>query len=354
MNNGKKKPGNLWQVEILQDLVLSVAAIILALLVGGLIVLFLGESPVKAYAALWGGSFGSARSLAGTLAKATPLIFTGLSVGVAFQCGLFNIGAEGQLYIGAFCSAMAALLLPLMPKIIFLPLVVLTGMLAAGLWGAAAGFLKAKFGIHEVIVTVMSNYIAIYLTSYLVNYPFKEPGPVAQTVELPAAASFSKLLPRTQLTTAFILAVLLAAIVYWLLWRTALGFEIRAVGENPQAAEAGGISIMKNLVLTMGISGALAAMGGISQVLGINQRFIDGFSPGYGFTGIAVAVLGRNNPLGILLTALLFGALDAGALQLNRSTSISAKWAMVIQGLVILFVAAPEIFKFLRTRQREG
>ncbi|WP_227765158.1 ABC transporter permease [Zhaonella formicivorans] len=351
MNRWQNCLKDLWKIELLRELVLSVAAIMLALLAGGLLVLILGESPLEAYSALWQGSFGSARSLANTLAKATPLIFTGLAVGVAFQCGLFNIGAEGQLYIGAFVSALAALLLPLMPKIIFLPLVVLAGMLAAGLWGAVAGFLKAKFGTHEVIVTVMSNYVAIYLTSYLVNYPFKEPGPVAQTVELPAAASFLKLLPRTQLTTAFVLAVLLAAVVYWLLWYTTLGFQIRAVGENQLAAEAGGVSIMKSMVLAMGISGALAAMGGISQVLGINHRFIDGFSPGYGFTGIAVAVLGRNHPFGIMLTALLFGALDAGALQLNRTTSISAKWVMVIQGLVILFVAAPEIFKFLMKRR---
>ncbi|NLC77351.1 MAG: ABC transporter permease, partial [Clostridia bacterium] len=241
--------------------------------------------------------------------------------------------------------------LPPLPKLILLPLIIIIGMLASGLWGAAAGFLKAKYGTHEVVVTVMSNYIAINLTSYLVNYPFKAPGQVPQTEALPAAATLMKLMPRTQLTTAFLLALVMAFLVYWFLWKTVPGYEIRAVGENPRAAQAGGIPIVRNMVLAMGLSGALAALAGMTQVLGVNGRFIDGFSPGYGFTGIAVAVLGRNHPFGILLTALLFGALDAGALQLNRATSISADWVMVIQGLVILFVAAPAIFKFIEKRR---
>lgn len=341
----------LWERELFRELILSLLAILSALILGGLLVWILGGSPVEAYAALWKGSFGTGRSFANTLAKATPLIFVGLSVGVAFQCGLFNIGAEGQLYIGAFCSVLAALLLPPLPKLILLPLIIIIGMLASGLWGAAAGFLKAKYGTHEVVVTVMSNYIAINLTSYLVNYPFKAPGQVPQTEALPAAATFMKLMPRTQLTTAFLLALVMAFLVYWFLWKTVPGYEIRAVGENPRAAQAGGIPIVRNMVLAMGLSGALAALAGMTQVLGVNGRFIDGFSPGYGFTGIAVAVLGRNHPFGILLTALLFGALDAGALQLNRATSISADWVMVIQGLVILFVAAPAIFKFIEKRR---
>lgn len=343
---------NLWQKELFREIILSLLAILLALVVGGILVWVLGESPFKAYAALWKGSFGSVRSFANTLAKATPLIFVGLAVGLAFQCGLFNIGGEGQLYIGAIVSVLAALLLPPLPKIIMLPLVVLIGMLVSGLWGAAAGFLKAKYGTHEVVVTVMSNYIAINLTSYLVNYPFKAPGQVPQTELVPAVATFAKLIPRTQLTTGFILALIMAVVVYWFLWKTVPGYEIRAVGGNQRAAEAGGIPITRSMVLAMGLSGALAALAGITQVLGVNGRFIDGFSPGYGFTGIAVAVLGRNHPFGVLLTALLFGALDAGALQLNRATSISANWVMVIQGLVILFVAAPEIFKFINRRRQ--
>lgn len=339
------------RTDLLWDLLLSVLAILLALLLGGVLVWALGESPWTAYQALWKGSFGDARSLANTLAKATPLVFVGLSVGLAFRCGLFNIGAEGQLYVGAFCGVLAALYLPSLPKVILLPLVLAAGMVAAGLWGAVAGFLKAKYGTHEVVVTVMGNYIAINLTSYLVNYPFKAPGQVPQTEIIPVAATFFKLVPRTQLTTAFLLALVMVLAVYWFLWKTAPGYEIRAVGENQRAAEAGGIPTVRSMVLAMGLSGALASLAGLTQVLGVHQRFIDGFSPGYGFTGIAVAVLGRNHPVGILLTALLFGALDAGAMQLNRATAISAKWVMVIQGLVILFVAAPEIFKFIRKRQ---
>lgn len=342
------------RVDSVKDVWSSILSIILALIIGGLIVLLIGESPLTAYKSLFLGAFGSVKGIANTLTKSIPLLFTGLAVGVAFRCGLLNIGGEGQLFIGAFTSAIAAIYFPPMPRIILLPLVILLGVLAGALWGSFAGLLKAKYGIHEVIVTVMTNYIAIQLTSYFVNYPFKAEGWIAQTEMVPAAAALNRLIPKTQLTSALFIALAAVVIVYILLWKTSIGFAIRSVGENPTAAESGGINIARNTILAMAVSGGIAALAGITQTLGLYGRFIDKFSPGFGFTGIAVAVLGRNHPFGIVLTALLFGALDAGALQMNRETSISSNLVVIIQGLVILFVAAPEIVRAMKLRRGEN
>lgn len=330
-------------MESLRDIMISVMSIILALLIGGIIIYIMGESPFVAFSVLFAGVFSSVHTLANTVSKAIPIVFTGLAVGLAFRCGLFNIGAEGQLYIGAFFSVITAIYLKNLPGYILLPLTIMGGFAAGMIWGGIPGFLKARFSTHEVIVTVMLNYVAIFLTSYMVNYPFKAEGWVAQTEVVPKGVILDRIIPRTQLTSALYIAVAVIFIVYFFLWKTSKGYEIRAVGENPYAAESGGINIAKNITLAMALSGGLAALGGITQVLGVHQRFIDNFSPGYGFTGIAVAVLGRNHPVGITLAALLFGALDTGALRLDRVTNISADMVVLIQGLVILFVAAPEI-----------
>lgn len=362
MNTGGNKKNNplsavargISRIDSLKDIWSSILSIILALVIGGLIVLLIGESPLAAYKSLFVGAFGSVRGIANTLTKSIPLLFTGLAVGVALRCGLLNIGGEGQLYLGAFVSVIAAIYLPPMPRFILLPVVIFLGMLAGAVWGSFAGVLKAKYGIHEVIVTVMTNYIAIQLTSYFVNYHFKDEGMIAQTKKIPAAAVLNKLIPRTQLTSALIIALAAVVLVYILLWKTSLGFEIRAAGENPTAAQSGGVNIARNTILAMAISGGIAALAGVTQALGLYGRFIDKFSAGWGFTGIAVAVLGRNHPFGIVLTSILFGALDAGALQMNRETSISSKLVVVIQGLVILFVAAPEIVKVIKIRKGEN
>ncbi len=339
---------------IAEEIGVSILSAILALLVGAVIVAFLGVSPLRAYLALINGAFGSVNALAGTVTKTVPLIFTGLAVALAFRCGLFNIGGEGQLYLGALAAVLIAIALPGLPRFILLPLAVLGGMAVGFVWGGIPGLLKARFQTHEVIVSVMLNYVAIFLVSYLVNYQFKAKGPVAQTDTIPQAASLRDLIPRSQLTTAVFIAIVAVFIVYWLLWKTSLGFEIRATGENAFAAEAAGISRFRSIVISMGLSGALASLAGITQVLGIYGRFIVDFSPGYGFTGIAVAVLGRNHPFGVLLSALLFGVLESGALRMNITTRISADLVVFIQGLVILFVAAPGIIRGLRIHIRNG
>lgn len=336
------------------DIVLSIIAMVSSFLVAGLFILLVGESPIAAYTALFQGAFGSVSSIANTLCKSVPLIFTGTAVAFAMKGGMLNVGAEGQLYIGAFASVAISLSFPDLPRFILLPLSVLLGCFGGMIWGGIVGILKAKRGVNEVIVTLMLNYIAILLTSYLVNGPFKAEGMVPQTEVVPKGAAFPKLIPRTQLTVSIFLAILIVYLVYVFLQKTSWGYEIRAVGENSYAAEAGGINISKNIIYTMALSGGIAALAGISESLGTYGRFIDHFSPSFGFTGIAIAVLGRGNPLGTIIAAILFGAMDAGSMRMNRVAGISASMVNVIQGLVILFIAAPQIYRILLSGRRKS
>ena len=332
---------------------LSVVAILSSFIAASIFILIVGKSPIAAYAALFQGAFGSVSAIANTLCKSVPLIFTGLAVSLAMKGGLLNVGAEGQLYIGAFISVIVAITFPTLPSLILLPLAILCGILGGMLWGGIVGFLKAKRGVNEVIVTLMMNYIAILLTSYLVNGPFKSKGMVPQTEVIPVGAVLPKLIPRTQLTVALLIAIVVVFLVHLFLNKTSWGYEIRAVGENPAAAEAAGINITGITILTMALSGGIAALAGISEVLGRYGRFIDGFSPSFGFTGIAIAVLGKGHPFGTIITAILFGAMDAGSMRMNRVAGISSSMVNVIQGLVILFVAAPEIYRALFSGRRK-
>lgn len=330
-----------------------VIATLLALLVSALIMLAVGYNPLQAYVSLWDGAFGSLNSVANTLSKSVPLMFTGLAVGFALKGGMFNIGAEGQLYIGALFGTCAALFLPGLPRIVMIPLVILCAFAGGMLWGALIGVIKAKMQINEVIVAILANYIATYLVSYLVSGPLVAEGMVPQTPMLPEAALLKKIVPRTQLTTALFLAIILAVVIYFFYKKTRTGYNIRVVGGNASAAEFSGVNMAGTMVLTMAISGGIAGLAGITEVIGKYGRLIDGFSPSYGFTGIAVAVLGNNNPFAILLAALLFGALDAGAMKMNRVAGISSTMVMVIQGLVILFVATPGIVHWLTSLGKE-
>jgi simple sugar transport system permease protein len=242
-----------------------------------------------------------------------------------------------------------------LPAILLVPLAVLTAILAGALWGAIPGFLKAHFGSHEVINTIMLNFIAIALVSYFTQYYYKTPGdPILQTVPIGAHAHIARLgsflpgLPaRLPVNVAFIIALVACALVYVFLWRTKWGYEIRATGANPTAAEYGGISTGKQIVLAMAVSGSLAGMVGINEVLGFRYRYYDGFSPGYGFVGIAVALLGRNHPIGVLFSALLFGMLIRGGIFVDAFTDhVTKDLVEVLQAVVILFVAAEALFRY--------
>ena len=342
-----------------RDLLFPLVAVLCAFAVGALVVLFIGDSPVETFRLLLGSAFSWPDGIGYTLFFATPLIFTGLAVAVAFRGGLLNIGAEGQLYIAAFATAWAGITFAWLPAAVLVPLCAAAGMVAGAFWAAIPGVLKARFGSHEVINTIMLNFIAVALVGYLTQYHYRAPGdPIMQTVPIAAAAHLPRLgqfvpgLPqRIPLNVAFLLALLACWLVYVLLWKTKWGYEIRATGMNPTAAEYGGISVGRSIVLTMAISGALAGMVGINEVLGYRYRYYDGFSDNYGFTGIAVALLGRNHPVGVVAAALLFAVLQRGGMPVDAFTQrVSKDIVVILQALVILFVSAETMFRGRRAR----
>ena len=338
----------------LRVLIFPLVAVLAAFLIGAIVVLLIGDDPILTYRLLIGSALSWPDGIGYTLFYATPLIFTGLAVAVAFRCGLLNIGAEGQLYIASFATAWVGITFANLSPWLLVPLACLTAMTAGAVWGGIPGVLKAKFGAHEVINTIMLNFIAVALASYFTQYHYKAAGdPIMQTVPIGENAHIARIgdffpaIPaRIPLNVSFFLALLACALVYVFLWKTKWGYEIRATGANPSAAEYGGISTAKQIIVAMSVSGALAGMVAISDVLGYRYRYYDGFSVGYGFTGIAVALLGRNHPVGVLLSALLFGALIRGGLFVDIFTDkVSKDLVLVLQAVVILFVAAEALFR---------
>ncbi len=337
-----------------RNLLVPLGSVILALLVGAVFVLIAGENPITAYRVLFVESFGSVRSIATTLQRATPLIFTGLGVAFAFRCGLFNIGAEGQLYVGAIAAAIVGVSFGDLPRVIHLPMAVAAGMAAGGIWAAVPGILKAKLGVHEVINTIMMNFVAYYLTDFLVTGPFHGGRWAPETDRVFPTAALERIFLPTRLNSGIILAVVAIVVVYVILWKTKTGYEIRAVGFNPGAAEYGGISVARNMVLAMVISGAVASLAGVEQVLGVHGRFIQRFSPDLGFMGIAVALLGKNHPVGVFFAAVLFGALRTGGAAMDRLTDVPRELIVIIQAMIIMFVAADELIRRLFPKKRKG
>lgn len=356
-------------MKIFREILSPLIAVIAAFIVGGIIVLLIGDNPFQTFALLIGNSFGSLNDIGYTLFIATPLIFTGLAVAVAFRCGLLNIGAEGQLYVAAFATAWVGIKLggtvvnvfgenvdyswASLPAIILVPLCILTAIVVGGIWGAIPGILKAKFGSHEVINTIMLNFIGIALVSYFTQYYYKQAGdPIMQTVPIGEAAHIPRIsqfipgMPEfVPLSVAFLIAILMCVVVYIFLWKTKWGYELRAVGQNPSAAEYGGISPQKQIIIAMTISGALAGMVAIGEVMGYRYRYYDGFSDGWGFWGIAVALLGRNHPFGIVIAALFFAVLKRGDIFVDGFTRyVSKDLVEVLLAIIILFVASLQRF----------
>lgn len=336
-----------------EDALFQVAAILLAFIVGALVLYASGYDPVLAYAAMLKGAFGDMYGIGQTLTQATPIIFTSLAFLISSKAGLFNIGAEGQFLMGAFTSSLVGIYLAELPWILHIPLALLVGAVAGGAWGLIAAVLKARFNAHEVITTMMLSYVAAYLTGYMVNYPFKAPGWVSQTVKIAPTAEFPRILPPTQLSAGIIVALALVAFTAYLLRKTILGFELRAIGLNPSAAESAGISINRGIMMAMFLSGAMAGLGGACEILGVHRRFIEGFSPGYGWDGLAVALVGGLDPVGSLLASILFGALRSGGMIMTRATKVPLDIVIILQALVILFVAAPMFIRSLLKRRRK-
>src|SRR4051812_7110835 len=341
-------------MKLARELVFPLLAVLCAFLVGAVIVLLIGDNPVETYRLLIGSAFSWPDGIGYTLFDATPLIFTGLAVAVALRCGLLNIGAEGQLYVASFATAWIGIVFAGLPAFALLPLCCLAAVLAGAAWGAIPGVLRARFGSHEVINTIMMNFIAVALVSYFTQYHYRTPGdpimetaPIGVNAHIPRLGRFIPGFPeRIPVNVAFLLALLACALVYVLLWHTKWGYELRATGSNPSAAEYGGISIRKQIVVAMAISGGLAGCVGINEVLGYRHLYYDGFSDNYGFTGIAVALLGRNHPVGVLCAAFLFAILSRGGIPVDAFTHhVTKDIVQILQATIILFVAGEAFFR---------
>ncbi len=329
------RPGARWVIP--GATLLAVVGSVLWILQAG------GYDTARALHALWDGAFGSTYSLvSATLVRATPLLFVGLAVGLAFRAGVLNIGAEGQFLAGATVAVAAGFAVGGWPRLIALPLARLAGAAAGAGWAGLAAWLRRRFGVLEVISTLMLNFIAAYGVSFAVRGPLQEPTHVyPQTAELSAAVRLPLLFDGHRLHLGYVLAVLLAVALWWFLTRTAAGFRVRAVGAGASAARsAGGIDAARTAAWVFVASGALAGLGGASEVTGVTYALYEGISPGYGYSAIAVALLGRLHPVAIIGTSLLFGALEAGAAAMQRDANVPSVLAAVVEALVVLGVLA--------------
>ena len=340
--------------DIEQMVIVPVIAVITALILGGLVMLATGvtlQNVGLSYGALFTGSLGSLNAISETLTAAAPVTLAALGIALGFRAGLFNIGAEGQMLLGGMASVAVGFAVTGAPTVIHLTLALLAGALVGALWAALAGWLKAATGAHEVITTIMLNLIAVQLTSYLLrNPPIQKPGrhdPISQsilpTAELPRLLTW--LDPNLRVNAGIILVVVMVALIYWLLFRTTIGYEFRASGLNPFAARYGGMRSGLITVAVMATAGGLAGLAGANQVLGVLGRASPGFSGGAGFDAIAVALLGRSHPIGVLLAGILFGALQAGGRQMQVTAGVRIDLISIIQALIIVFVAAPLLMR---------
>ncbi|MGE7271206.1 ABC transporter permease [Brevibacillus panacihumi] len=332
-----------------ESFLVPVIAIILGLLVGAIAMLAGGFNPILAYTALVEKVFGSAYNFGETIRQITPLIFTGLAVAFAFRTGLFNIGAEGQFIVGMVAATTVGVAFEL-PAIIHAPLAILAGAIAGGLWGSVAGYLKAKRGVNEVITSIMMNWIALYLANWVMNSFFVPKGQQRSEMVHDSAIItitwLSQMFDNARLHWGTLIAVLAAIFFYVIMWKTRTGYELRAVGLNPHASEYAGMNVNRNVIKAMFISGLFAGIGGAAEILGVfHYQAILTAQPGYGFDGIAVALIGGNTPIGVILGAILFGILSFGAAGIKFTAGVPVELIRVVIASVIFFVAAHGIVK---------
>jgi len=333
-----------------------------ALLVGALVMFLSGDNPLVAYWGLLKGAVGSLTALSQTIRKATPFILTGLSVAFAFKAGLFNIGASGQFLMGTIFSVAVGVNFEGLPMVIHLPLALLAGILGGALWGGIAGWLKVWKGTNEVITTIMLNYVASLFagwTVYAGGTSGQIPGPlsdpvaaaraISQTRDVFESARLPQLFPQIldRVHWGIFLALLMAVLAWWVLWKTTLGFEIRTVGQNPHAAHYAGMRVGRTMALSMAIAGGLAGLAGAVETLGLNYKFAPEFTGGVGFEGITIALLGQTHPFGVVLSSFLLGGLNAGSAKMQFDSGVDRQIIQVVQALVLAFVAAPEIVRSL-------
>jgi simple sugar transport system permease protein len=337
----------------LPTLLSSLLAVAIALVAGGVVIALSGENPLPALEALFTGAFGGQRAIGETLALATPLILGGLAFAVAARAGLFNIGIEGQMVVGGLCSGLAAAWNPGLPIIIHLPLALMAGVVGGGIWGFIPGILKAKTGAHEVITTIMLNYLAYRISTIVigrVDFPLVNPE-LQATQPAVDAASLPVILAGTRLHAGFLIALVAAVVIWFLLYRTVFGYKIRAVGLSRGASAYAGISWGRTIALAMLLSGVLGGLGGAVEALGLQGRYYN-IAIGLGFTSIAVGLVGRNQPFGVVLAGLLFGALASGATRMQNTAGISRDIVYVLLGFVILSVSALAVAQQFRQARR--
>jgi simple sugar transport system permease protein len=352
-NRAASRTQNEWITRIWRTISLPATAVILALLIGAVILLFQGIHPLHAYGSLLKGAFGSFTAWGRTLEKATPLIFSGVAIAFAFKAGLFNIGAQGQLLFGAVISAAVGFGVRGLPPLCHIPLALFAGALAGAFYAAIQGAMKAYTGAHEVITGIMLNYVAINLTDYLSSGPLKDPAPGNIIARTPLILETSRIPVFGGIPMGFVLAVLVAVAVWWIINQTTFGFEIKTVGLNPDAAHYAGIRVPRILILAMTFSGFLAGLGGAIETQGIVYRFQPGFNVGLGFEGIAIALLARTHPIGVIPAALAVGAMKAGASQMQFHAGVAPEITDVIIALMLFFVAADMIVRWI-LRRREA
>ena len=350
------------RISQMVDALLPVLAVLAALVVGAVMLLALGANPVEAYGALLEGAFGSTNAVAETAVKAVPLLLVGLGICIAFRGNVINIGGEGQMVIGAIFATLVGLSLPGWPGWIVICLAMLAGFIGGAIWGGIPGSLKAYFGVNEILSTIMMNAIAVQVMNYLLCGPMIDPAQAELASKIPQTAALADAfrLPRlapTRLHLGAGIAVVLAFLVYILLWRTTLGYRIRAVGQNPDASRYGGIKVRQQVVMALLLSGAFAGLAGAVQVYGLNYRMItDGSATGFtgsaGFNGIVAALFGQLHPIGAIPASFLFGALLVGANKLQRVMQVPSAFITALNGLVVIFVVSSEVWRRRRQRKR--
>lgn len=333
----------------------SIGAVLLAFVVGALLILAVGVDPLKAYSALFRAALGSSNGLAETLLRTIPLALCGLGIALAFRGGVFNVGAEGQLFLGGAAAGAIGVGGSGWPSFLLLPAMAVGAMAAGALWSGLAAWLKLRFRADELITTIMLNYVAIHFVSYLLHGPLQDPNSaLAQTARLSANARLPVMLTGTRLHAGILLALVAVGLAHLYLWKRTGGFRLRVVGLNARAAENAGMNVRKTIWFGFVICGMLAGLAGFTEVSGVQRRMIENLSPGYGYTAIIVALLGQNNPFGVLAAAFLFAALQIGATTMESAAGVPSTLATVIQGLVVLFLIGRAALPMLRKRLARG
>jgi ABC-type uncharacterized transport system permease subunit len=342
-------PGVDWR-RIALNVVLPVAGVVFALLLGAVMLLILKANPLAAYASLVRGAVGTRFGLTQTLVKATPLLLVGLGICIAFRANVINIGGEGQIIAGALMSTWFPLFFHTWPGWLLIPATMIVGFIAGAFWGFIPGILKARLNVNEILSTIMLNAIALQLMNLLLQGPLMDPAGVAartylaQSAQLPPQVWLPRLVPRTLLHAGAIVAVVLAVLVYVFLWRTTIGYDIRAVGLNPDAARYSGINVPTFQALSLTLAGGFAGLAGVVEVIGVQHRLLQGLTSGYGFTGIVAALLGSLHPIGLIPASVLFGGLLVGADTMQRAAQVPSSLVNALLGLVVLFVSGSALW----------